>query len=97
MKRISLLMSMSLLMIGCTETTRLSIPKLTAVKPKLATPVKCGKVSIAHRGSYVSISKSDADCLNAQMRACANDRKRLLIANRANVAQIEKLNSWSNR
>ena len=89
-----MLLSLALLVLtGCTSSeTRYLRPKLTPVKPTLSVPVKCGKIKITQAGDRVSLSKKDADCLNRQHKACANDRRKLLIAQRANVAQMETLN-----
>ena len=92
MKRIALSLAL-LVLTGCTSSeTRYLHPKLTPVKPTLSAPVKCGKIKVTQTGDRVSLSKRDADCLNRQHKACAHDRRKLLIAQRANVAQMETVN-----
>ena len=87
------LMAASLLT-GCTEEAYLSVPHAKAVKPKLDTPVKCGRVHYRKdRYGHVVLDPKDADCLKRQMQACAHDRRVLVVANRANVRTIEAINA----
>lgn len=66
---------------GCTEEVYLSVPHVKAVKPKLDTPVKCGRVhyrkcdSIRYHkdaNGIIVIDPRDADCFKRVARTCSN-------------------------
>jgi len=91
MRKISLTVISLSLLTGCGSPV-LVRPTLTPVDPHITTMVKCGEIHMIKRGNKIVISIKDANCFKAQLKRCALDRKKLLIANRANVTIIEKLN-----
>lgn len=52
----------------------------------------CGTFRYERQGDQLILDYRVARCLKRAMRECAEDRKKLIIANRANVRQMEKLN-----
>ncbi|ADV47028.1 hypothetical protein Nitsa_1783 [Nitratifractor salsuginis DSM 16511] len=74
-------------MTGCGNTPR---PVLHPVVPKLRGPVKCGDIRIERQNGHVVVNQDDAKCIDAALRVCISDRKKLIYANRANVAQMKR-------
>ena len=86
-------LSALLILTGCGS------PGLPALRPVSVTVHKirpCGMFRYERRGGKLILDYKVARCLKRAMRQCAEDRKKLIVANRANVRQIEALNAKEN-
>jgi hypothetical protein len=81
------LLAIGLIMTGCGNTPH---PVLHPVVPKLRGPVKCGEIRIERENGRVIVNQDDARCIDAALRVCLSDRKKLIYANRANIAQMKR-------
>ena len=77
-----------LILTGCGSTQYL-VPPMTPVKPRLSQPVRCGHVHYIKKDGKVILDAKDAACLKAQIKQCCLDRKKLIVANEANIKQME--------
>ena len=84
-----------LILTGCGSTQYL-VPPMTPVRPHLAKPIRCGHVHYTKRGGKVILDAKDAACLKAQIKHCCLDRKKLIVANEANVKQMEAVSHEQN-
>ena len=73
---------------GCASNTQLQVKP---IQPKLNKIKKCGKFKYEKQGHLLILDYKVAKCLKKQLIECAEDRKVLIEANKANVALINKL------
>ena len=84
------LLPVLLILTGCGS------PALPTLHPVRVTPHKiqpCGTFRYERQGDRLILDYRVARCLKRAMRQCAEDRKKLIVANRANVRQMETLNA----
>ena len=84
------------LLLGLSILTGCGSPTLPTLHPVRVTPHKikpCGTFSYERRGGKLVLDYKVARCLKRAMRQCAEDRKKLIVANRANVRQMEALDA----
>jgi len=68
------------------------MPKLQPVRVKPHKIKPCGTFRYERQGDRLILDYRAARCLKRAMTRCAEDRKKLIVANRANVRQMETLN-----
>lgn len=90
MRKISLTAISLSLLTGCGSPV-LVRPTLTPVDPHISPMLRCGELHGVKRGNRILLPLKEARCFSAQLKRCAKDRKKLLIANSANVALIKKI------
>ena len=83
--------ALSLIALAMTACGSQPRPQLHPVVPKLKGPVMCGEIRIERVNGRVVVNSDDARCIDAALRRCAAERKKLLIANRANVEQMRRV------
>lgn len=75
-----------LMMSGCGITS----PKFYPVVPKLHKIKGCGRFKWEKKNGKLILDYKKAQCLYINMRRCAEDRAKLIEANKANVGQMKK-------
>ena len=86
---IAIIAAASLILTGCSG--RAVTPQLKPVRVKVHKIHPCGKFRWERRGGDLILDYKVARCLHRAMRQCAEDRRRLMVANEANIKQMEAL------
>ena len=82
------MITVPLILIGCGSTV---YPELKPVEVQVHDIKPCGPIKYERRGDTIIFNRKDADCIIRGAKQCAEDRKELIVANKANVRQMKAL------
>ena len=89
MMRTILAILVSIILTGCGNP---GIPRLRPIKVHVHNIKPCGTFTYERKKQKLILNYKKALCLRRALKQCAEDRKKLIIANEENVKQMEALN-----